>query len=43
MPEEQFPVLDVSDWEIIADETVGAEEKYWLQEPGTTKRWLFSR
>lgn len=41
MPEEQFPVLDVSDWEIIADEAVGAEEKYWLQEPGTTRRWLF--
>jgi hypothetical protein len=39
--EEQFPVLDVSDWEIIADETVGAEEKYWLQEPGADRRWLF--
>ena len=41
MPEEQFPVLDVSNWEIIADETAGAEEKYWLQEPGTSTLWLF--
>ena len=41
MPDEQFPVLDVSDWEIIADETAGAEEKYWLQERGTSRRWLF--
>lgn len=41
MLEEQFPVLNVSDWDIIADETAGAEEKYWLQEPGTSLRWLF--
>jgi hypothetical protein len=41
VPEEQYPVLDVSDWEIIADETVGAEEKFWLLEPGTSSLWLF--
>jgi hypothetical protein len=36
-----FPILDVSGWDIVADETSGAEEKYWLQEPGTGQRWLF--
>jgi hypothetical protein len=41
MSEERFPILDVSGWEVIADETAGAEEKYWLQEPGTDERWLF--
>lgn len=39
---ELFPVLDVSDWDIVADETSGAEEKYWLQEPGDDGTlWLF--
>jgi hypothetical protein len=36
-----FPILDVSNWDIVADETSGAEEKYWLQEPETNQRWLF--
>lgn len=40
MPDEPFSILDVSDWDIVADETSGAEEKYWLQEPAGT-RWLF--
>jgi hypothetical protein len=39
--EEQFPVRDVGGWEIVADETSGDEEKYWLQEPETGCRWLF--
>lgn len=39
--EKQFPVRDVSDWEIVSDETSGDEEKYWLQEPETGCRWLF--
>lgn len=41
MPATPYPVLDVSGWDIIADETSGAEEKYWLQEPVTEIRWLF--
>lgn len=40
-PDELYPVIDVSDWDIVADETSGAEEKYWLVEPGTGRRWLF--
>lgn len=39
--EPSFPVLDVSGWEVIADETSGVEEKYWLQAPGSSTRWLF--
>jgi hypothetical protein len=38
---ESFPIVDVSDWVLVADETSGAEEKYWLQEPGADRRWLF--
>jgi hypothetical protein len=36
-----FPVIDVSRWDIVADETSGAEEKYWLEEPETGVHWLF--
>jgi hypothetical protein len=41
VPEEQFPILDVSTWDTVADETVGVEAKYWLEEPGTQTRWLY--
>lgn len=41
MTVEPFPIIDVSGWDIIADETSGAEEKYWLEEPGTRVRWLY--
>jgi hypothetical protein len=41
MPTAPYPVLDVSGWDVVADETSGAEEKYWLQEPGRDLRWLF--
>jgi hypothetical protein len=40
VPYKPFSILDASDWDIVADETSGAEEKYWLQEPAGT-RWLF--
>lgn len=40
MPEEPFPVIDVTDWEITDEETSGAEAKFWLEEPGTEVRWL---
>lgn len=41
MPEGFFPVADVSDWDVVGDETTGAEEKYWLRKPDTEQRWLF--
>jgi hypothetical protein len=41
VPVEPFPVLDVSGWDVIADETSGVEEKYWPQAPGSSTRWLF--
>lgn len=41
MSDEPFSILDVSDWDIVADETSGVEEKYWLQEPNGRARWLF--
>lgn len=41
MSVDPFPVLDVSGWDVIADETSGVEEKYWLQAPGSSTRWLF--
>ncbi|WP_074342339.1 HipA domain-containing protein [Mycobacteroides abscessus] len=34
-------VVDVSNWEVVADETEGQEEKLWLSEPGTTVTWLY--
>ena len=36
-----FPVIDVSEWDIVADETSGNEAKYWLLHPETGARWLF--
>jgi hypothetical protein len=38
---DQFLVVDVSSWDVIADETSGAEEKYWLREPDREQKWLF--
>ena len=35
-----FPVVDCSDWRIVADETSGVEEKRWLRRPDETL-WLF--
>jgi hypothetical protein len=34
-------VADVSHWEIDNDETGGADEKLWLVEPETEKKWLY--
>jgi hypothetical protein len=39
--EEPFPIVDVSSWTIAADETAGAEEKYWIEEPRAGTWWLF--
>jgi hypothetical protein len=41
VPGDQFPIVDVSSWDVIADETSGAEEKYWLRDPDGQQRWLF--
>jgi len=39
--EPPFPVTDVTGWEIVSEETSGAEAKFWLEDPGTGQRWLF--
>lgn len=39
--EQPFPVVDVSAWEVVRDETSGAEEKAWLRDPDTGQDWLF--
>jgi hypothetical protein len=41
MPKELFPRWDVSAWEVVRDETSGAEEKYWLRDPDTRYVWLY--
>jgi hypothetical protein len=41
VPESQFTVLDVSDWTVAVNETVGVEAKYWIEEPDSRTRWLF--
>jgi hypothetical protein len=41
VPEDPFPRRDVTDWEIVRDETSGTEEKYWLRDPGTQQVWLY--
>jgi hypothetical protein len=41
VPEAPFPIVDVSEWDIVGDEASGAEAKYWLARPGTEERWLF--
>jgi hypothetical protein len=39
--EQPFPVLDVDAWEVVRDETSGAEAKMWLRAPGPKRDWLF--
>ncbi len=41
MPAEAFPRIDVTTWQVIADETSGVEEKMWLQDPTQDKTWLY--
>lgn len=36
-----FAIVDVSSWPQVAVEPGGADEKVWLEEPGTCDRWLF--
>lgn len=36
-----FPIIDVTGWEIVSEETSGAEAKFWLEDPDTVRRWLF--
>lgn len=36
-----FEVWEVSSWEVYSDETEGQEEKWWLIDPVTSRRWLF--
>ena len=41
MSQRGFTVVDVSDWEVDADEPAGQDEKQWLIEPTTGEKWLF--
>lgn len=41
MPQAQFEVWDVSEWEVFSDETEGADEKWWLIDPADGRLWLF--
>jgi HipA-like C-terminal domain len=41
MAEHPFPEVDVSDWEVVRDETSGAEEKAWVRSPDTGQDWLY--
>lgn len=38
---EDYPVIDVTDWPIHQDESVGSKRKMWLFEPRHERRWLF--
>jgi hypothetical protein len=33
--------IDVSDWEVVSDETSGADVKLWVRDPASTELWLF--
>jgi hypothetical protein len=41
MTDRHYEVLDVSGWEVAADEPAGQEEKKWLVQPDTGVKWLF--
>lgn len=43
MIEENVPysVIDVTSWKVERQETIGADEKYWLAEPDSDSQWLF--
>ena len=41
MPCDPYEPVDVSSWEVVREETSGAESKWWLREPGTRDDWLF--
>lgn len=41
MTDRHYEVLDVSRWEVAADEPAGQEEKKWLIQPLTGTKWLF--
>ncbi|RLP94397.1 hypothetical protein EAD89_04105 [Micromonospora sp. BL4] len=36
-----FETWDVSRWSLIRQETIGADEKYWLADPNDRQAWLF--
>lgn len=38
---EMFRTRDVSSWDLIRAETIGADEKYWLADPSDSSQWLF--
>jgi HipA-like C-terminal domain len=34
---DEFPIVDVSDWEVIRTEPMGGKAKDWRQDPQTMK------
>ena len=36
-----YPTIDVTDWKVERQETIGGDEKYWLNHPGSGQQWLF--
>ncbi len=39
----EFPVVDVSDWEVIRSEPMGGKTKDWRQQPNTQAHWLYKQ
>ncbi len=37
---DRFSEIDVSDWPITGDETLGTKPKKWLRDPESGGRWL---
>ena len=36
-----YEVLDLTSWDVVSDETAGADEKLWLMELDSEAKWLF--
>jgi hypothetical protein len=41
MSGDEYPVIDVTTWEAVAEEPGGQDEKVWLRHPETDDRWLY--
>lgn len=39
---DSYPVIDVADWQALAEEPMGSKEKAWIEDPDRV-RWLFKR
>ena len=39
----EFPIVDVTDWEVIRTEPMGGKTKDWRQQPSTQEHWLYKQ